>query len=308
MKKKVIQRVFVTAKLVSLCCITVLLTQCTTKENPALGKDQLVDALDAAYIRVLSSGKWREISKPLGKLVVNIADCYPDPETAPFPEKPTGVLAAILNNKKIRVGTYPITGIGSNNIFSPTTEKILRAVLDEMGKAYNLSTPIEIVPVIVNPPSSTLLFTRLNNGEFDITDLNAALGAKALGQRRRKIARFTCTVMASGQFLQVLENSPYKTLDDVAAAPNSKLCAGSLSIQLARAYFPGHKVTFSTGDDIQECGQGVLDGTFDAYVYFDPAPVKPGLRSIDIGIVTGVPFWVAGDEKTSESTSTVPGS
>jgi hypothetical protein len=214
--------------------------------------------MDAAYIRVLSSGKWREITKPLGKLVVNIADCYPDPETAPFPENPVGVLAEILNNKKIRVGTYPITGIGSNNLFSPTTEKILRAVLDELGKGYNLSAPIEIVPVIVDPPSSTSLFTRLNNGDFDITDLNGALGAKALGQRRRQIARFTCTALASGQFLQVLENSPYQTFDDVVADPNAKLCAGSLSIQLARAYFPGHEVTFSTGDDIEECSQGVL--------------------------------------------------
>ena len=291
--------------IVLLCLIAVTFLQCTTKDDTVKqGKDQLVDAMDAAYIRVLSSGKWREITKPLGKLVVNIADCYPDPETAPFPENPVGVLAEILNNKKIRVGTYPITGIGSNNLFSPTTEKILRAVLDELGKGYNLSAPIEIVPVIVDPPSSTSLFTRLNNGDFDITDLNGALGAKALGQRRRQIARFTCTAMASGQFLQVLENSPYQTFDDVVADPNAKLCAGSLSIQLARAYFPGHEVTFSTGDDIEECGQGVLDGTFAAYVYFDPAPAKPGLKSIDTGIVSGVPFWVAGDEKVSVSTST----
>ncbi|MBW1823376.1 MAG: hypothetical protein JRI87_02255, partial [Deltaproteobacteria bacterium] len=83
------------------------------EEYPGQGKDQLVDALDAAIARVLDSGQWREIvnSDPVvAPLVVNIADCYPritdgDPgeevEIYPFPENPTGLLADILDSKQI---------------------------------------------------------------------------------------------------------------------------------------------------------------------------------------------------------------
>jgi len=140
----------------------------------------------------------------------------------------------------------------------------------------------------------------LNAGVFDITDINSALGGTSSGwtgkpkQMRRLIARFTCTVMSSGQYLQVRNDSPYQSMDDVIADKNAKLCAGMLSSQMANAYFRTHSVTLPE-DDINVCGQGVLDGVYNAYVHFNPNPVKPGLRVINTGIVTGVPLWVAGD-------------
>jgi ABC-type amino acid transport substrate-binding protein len=268
----------------------------------ATGKNQLVQALNAAFIRVLSSGKWNEITKPYGPMVVNLADCYPTPDYAPFPKKPVGLLKAILDSRQIKVGMYPTTLEGSANYFLPLNNVLYDAILNELVKAYNLPGPITRIPVIVTPPSGNLLFKQLNAGVFDITDLNCALGGASKGwayqtnkQLRRYLARFTCTVISSGQYLQVKKDSPFQSIADLRAASNTKICAGMLSSQLATAYFAGHDVHIATGNDIETCGQGVLDGTYAAYMHFDPTPVKPALRTIDTGIISGVPIWVAGD-------------
>jgi hypothetical protein len=270
--------------------------------SSATGKNQLVQALNAAFISVLSSGKWNEITKPYGTMVVNISDCYPTPDYAPFPQKPVGLLKKILENRQIKVGMYPASLEGSANYFLPMNNALYDAILNELVKAYNLPGPIKRIPVIVNPPSGNLLFKQLNAGVFDITDLNAAIGGASTGwpyqtkkQLRRSIARFTCTVISSGQYLQVKKDSLYQSMADLQADSNAKICAGMLSSQIATAYFPGHDIQLPTGNDLEICGQGVLDGKYAAYMHFSPTPVKTGLRIIDTGIVSGVPIWVAGD-------------
>ena len=57
-------------------------------------------------------------------------------------------------------------------------------------------------------------------------------------------------------------------------------------------------------DDLTVCSQGVSDGTYDAYLHFDPTPALPDLRSIDMQIVSGIPIWVAGDTSTTSVIST----
>jgi hypothetical protein len=266
------------------------------------GKSQLVQALNAAFVRVVRSGKWSEITKPYGRIVVNISDCYPTPDYAPFPQKPVGLLKTILDSRQIKVGTYPANLEGSANYFSPMNNALYDAILNELVKAYNLPGPIARIPVIVTPPSGNLLFRQLNAGVFDITDLNSAIGGASTGwsyqtkkQLRRYLSRFTCTVMSSGQYLQVKKDSPFQSMADLQADSNTKICAGMLSSQLATAYFPGHDVHLPTGNDIETCGQGVIDGKYAAYMHFNPTPVKTGLRTIDTGIVSGVPIWVSGD-------------
>ena len=309
MKRRSVQSLVVIGAL-ALICLTVILPPSVfgdgNKPASVTGKDQLVQALNAAYIRVLDSGKWSELTAAYGVGVVNIADCYPTPEYASFPANPTGLLKTILDTRQIKVGTYSGSLGGSANYFSPLNDALLKAIMDELVKAYSLPGPITRIPVIVDPPSGNLLFTQLNSGVFDITDLNAAIGGASRGwsyqadkQIRRYIARFTCTVMSSGQYLQVKNDSPYQTMKDVQASKDNsgnhtQLCAGQLSSQLANAYFPGHTVDLPS-DDINVCGQGVLDGTYAAYVHFDSTPVKPGLRTINTGIVSGVPIWVAAD-------------
>ena len=306
MNKRVVSKHVLTFSLAMLCLSAMIHPESTfgAKSVPpsVTGKDQLVQALNAAFVRVVSTGKWRELTAPYGPMVVSIADCYPTPDYASFPKQPVGLLKTILDTRQIKVGMYSSTLQGSANFFSPLLGLLYDAIFNELAKAYNLPGPIKRIPVIVDPPSGNTLFNQLNEGAFDITDLNAAIGGASKGwsyqdtkQIRRYVARFTCTVMASGQYLQVKNDAPYKSMQDVQADPNARLCAGMLSSQLVNAYFPGHPVDLPTGNDIAQCGDGVLNGIYAAYVHFDKNPVKPGLRAIDSGIVSGVPIWVAGD-------------
>lgn len=68
MKKRLVQSPLVTFALVLICLITVILPRSVFgggSESPSVtGKNQLVQALNAAYTRVLSSGKWEELTTP----------------------------------------------------------------------------------------------------------------------------------------------------------------------------------------------------------------------------------------------------
>ena len=302
--------------------ITPMASLAAEEEYPGQGKDQLVDALDAAIARVLDSGRWREIinSDPVAApLIVNIGDCYPritdgDDEIYPFPENPTGLLADILSAKEIRMGTFDVvTTPGTFHVFDKVNPALMRAIIDELGKGYGIPPSpdpgaIQIVPVFLSVPSSSLVFTGLNKGDFDITDFLGALGATAsvdgVEQRRRKLARFTCTVFGTPWYLHVKNTSTYQTFDDVLADTSADLCVGQLSARLSEDYFKNARSITQkfTTDDLTECSQGVSDGTYDAYLHFDPVPALPDLRTIDMQIVSGIPIWVAG--KTSDATST----
>jgi len=310
-----------------ICCIMLLSplrALPADEEYPGQGKDQLVDALDAAIARVLDSGRWREIinSDPVaGPLIVNIADCYPritedGDEIYPFPQNPTGLLADILSTKEIRMGTFDVvTTPGTFHVFDKVNADLMRAIIDELGKGYDIPPSpdpgaIKIVPVIIAVPSSSLVFTGLNNGDFDITDFLGALGATAsvngVEQRRRKLARFTCTAFGTPWYIHVKNTSSYQTFDDVVADTSADLCVGQLSARLSDDYFKNARSITQkfTTDDLTECSQGVSDGTYDAYLHFDPVPFLPDLRVIDMQIVSGIPIWVAGRASDPASTTT----
>jgi len=294
------------------------------EEYPGQGKDQLVDALDAAMARVLDSGRWREImnSDPVaGPLIVNIADCYPritedGDEIYPFPQNPTGLLADILSKKEIRMGTFDVVSTpGTFHVFDTVNADLMRAIIDELGKGYGIPPSpdpgaIMIVPVFIAVPSSSLVFTGLNNGDYDITDFLGALGATAsvdgVEQRRRKLARFTCTAFGTPWYIHVKNTAPYQTFEDVLADTGADFCVGQLSSRLSEDYFKNARSITQkfTTDDLTECSQGVSDGTYDAYLHFDPVPALPDLRTIDMQIVSGIPIWVAGKASDVASTTT----
>lgn len=288
-----------------ICLFSIILTRpvnVSGEEYPGEGKDQLVQALDIAFLNVMRSGQWRQIYQPLSSIVVNLSDCYPNPDIMVYPENPTGLLESILTNKQIKVCTYEPQSGGSGAIFQEVNVQMLRAIFDEIGKGYNLSESIELVEVYRF--GGTALFTALNDGSCDMMDTVASLGGVSSDTRRRELARFTCTIVGSGQFLHVREDSSYQSINDVLADQNAKICSGQLSTRLGNAYFQNHEVTtiFPPDDDIEVCSQGVLDGTYAVYIYFDPTPAKEGLRSIDTGIVAGTPYWVAADQDQDRDT------
>ncbi len=299
MKKIITRYLSLTAAIALVYLLTMIIPRTGSAAAPTSGQDMLVDALDAAIVRVIDSGELREIMEPVESYAVYISDCYPSLEETPYPENPVGILAEILENKVIKVGTFITDGLsGSYDVFLPINVEILKAVIAELSKGYNLDPPIEIERVWMLIPSSNLLFANLNRGDFHISDLSGAIGGTATvsgtSQRRRKLARFTCTIESSGWYLQVKENSGYETFQDVVDDSTATICCGMMSQRLVKAYFKDQTINAETVDDLDLCSEGVLDGDYAAYLHFDPAPVKTGLRSINTGLVSGVPLWVAG--------------
>jgi|GEM_PF-1578679 len=70
MKPDFFRKFPVIAALIAVCLSAGRLVESTKPPPPAAGKDQLVAAFDAAFIQILFNGKWREITAPLGPLVV----------------------------------------------------------------------------------------------------------------------------------------------------------------------------------------------------------------------------------------------
>ena len=307
----------------------------TPEQYPGQGKDQLVQALDAAIATVVESGQWRTImfgDPAVANLIVNMADCYPrtvdDGDIVyPFPANPTGLLEHILTTKEITVGDYDVNDPfvpGTFHAFDNVNPALLRAIIDELGNGYGIppcvdeapadgvceNDAIQIVPNYLWPPSSALMFAALNNGDHDINGFNAALGATVsvggVEKRRRDIARFTCTVFGTNWYAHVRNDSSYQTIGDLIADTNLDLCVGQLSSRLSEDYFQNAASIAKqfTADDLVVCSEGVRDGTYDAYLHFDPVPVSypnpDDLRAIPLQVVSGIPIWVAGETSCRE--------
>ena len=112
------------------------------------------------------------------------------------------------------------------------------------------------------------------------------------------MARFTCTVFGTNWYIHVRDDSSYQTFDDVQADTTADLCVGQLSSRLSEDYSKNAASIAKqfTTDYLVVCSGGVSDGTFDAYLHFDPTPYTSDLRVIPMNIVSGIPIWVAGEE------------
>ena len=56
-----------------------------TEDDMLLGQQQLTDILNAAWIRILYNGEYRSIIQNVSNVKIDIADCLPIPDIAPFP-------------------------------------------------------------------------------------------------------------------------------------------------------------------------------------------------------------------------------
>jgi len=303
--------------MVTVTCLLSTSQAVAEPSNPTEGREQLITALDAAWVRIVDNGKYRQIlnTHNAGEVLVNIVDCLPSPDMIPFPEKPKGLFKKILNNNTIRVGTMLKSPPGPEttaNFFSPITADILDAVLGEITANYKTG-PIAVERINIPPPFKAT--TALNDGTIVILDQLNALGGESEDLRRRTSRRFTCTLSASRQVLYVKNDAPYKTFQDLLNDPDVKICAGPLSTQLTKGYFNKQKQSVTTKYvfDLSLCLGQVLSGKADAMMspfpdekFFpdlidtdgdrkpDTDP-KPLIRAIDTNLVVGTPYWVALD-------------
>jgi hypothetical protein len=280
---------------------------------------QLVDAIDAAWVRILKRDVFRQLVNKHGlqDVAINIADCLPKPQVTFYPEQPTGRLKRILETQQVNVG---FTEVGlmdegaTGTIFTELSADLLSAVFGEMADHYGYG-PIKLNYVPIRPPFP--ITSTLNSGKIDIVGLVNALGGETEDLRRRDSRQFTCTMTATRQMIWVKkEGGPdWQHANDAFDDPELKLCVGPLSNQMTNAYFdkPGQQGKTEYVQDLKICLGRLLRGEIDGMMSpftndsFFPEKIdttgdgKPDtatagvLRPIDTNIVAGTPLWVAVD-------------
>jgi ABC-type amino acid transport substrate-binding protein len=287
------------------CASTGSSTSAMTDE--AKGREQLIRAFDAAWVRVIASGKQREIldSEPpdnpglANSYVVRMADCLPLPDLTLYPENPTGLLKKILDSGEIRrlVQDVPNTKKDSSYFFSTLSQRLFQSMLDEMGSHYGVEISYTNVAATPGRLAST---SYLIDDEVDIVSQLNAAGGRTQNLRRLISRRHTCTLTAASQFIHIPESSQLageiNSLHDLMSRTDVRICAGPLTTQTAKAFLPEHKVTTRYISDIAECDQRVKDGKAD--VIMNPIPELAwadieGYKSVHTLIVAGTPLWVA---------------
>jgi hypothetical protein len=244
----------------------------------ARGREQMIRAFDAAWIRVIASGKDQEVLKaePPNKpglalqYMVRLADCLPQPEIAPWPEQPVGLFKEVLERGTLRrvVQNVPINPQSTSYYFSGISEKYLALVLDEINAHYGVKLKLEDVAL---PPGTLPATSEIVAGRADFVDQLNATGGDSQGLRRRVSRRFSCTMSASSQYVHIPVDS-------------------------ARAYMPKHTVTTKYINDLSGCVSDIKAGKAD--VIMNPLPSLsiadiPGYKSVHTLIVAGTPLWVA---------------
>jgi hypothetical protein len=154
------------------------------------GRDQLIDALDAAWTRIVDSGQYREMittfDEPIAGVidatdyVINQSDCLPNTELTPFPKANgvKGLLADILANQEIRLGSvassFQVTPGGTTADWftrgdpngsgnADISRAMLTAILAEISSFYGTG-PITITEVEIPFPFNTT--SALQDGIF----------------------------------------------------------------------------------------------------------------------------------------------
>ena len=292
-------------------------------DDVARGREQLIRAFDAAWIRFVAAGKVEEVlaTEPPNQpgisaaYVVRLADCLPSPDLAKFPEEPVGMFKRIIDSGTIRqIGQdVPNTPGDTSYYFSGIGEKYLDGVLKEIGAHYGVEITVENV---LFPPGTLPATGALLNDEADYVGQLNATGGVSQGIRRRTSRRFSCTMSASGQFIHIPKASDLAaeidTWKDLASRPELRICAGPLSTQTIRAFLPKHTVKTVYINDLPICADRIESGKSDLIV--NPLPNLAiagidGYESVATNIVAGTPLWVAlegiecppdGDPKTED--------
>lgn len=276
-------------------------------EEIAKGREQLVAAIDAAWIRIIASGRDQEVLKKepanmpgaAQSYIVRLVDCLPQPELAPWPEKPVGMFKDILETGLIRqlVQGVPETDENTSWYFSGVSEAYQSMVIEDIGKHYGVELKVESV---VLPPGRLPATSVLTENKIDFISQLNAVGGNTQGMRRRTSRRFSCTMSASSQFIHIPEKSKLveeiNSLNDLIARPEVKICAGPLTTQTAQAYMPNHSVKTQYINDLTRCDEGTKKGKYD--VIMNPLnDLKiagiDGYKSVHTLIVAGTPLWVA---------------
>jgi hypothetical protein len=284
-------------------------------EETAKGRDQLIAAFDAAWIRIIESRRDQAVlrTEPTNMpgasqdYMVRLVDCLPQPEIAPWPEEPVGMFKDILETGVIRQLTQgvPETQANTSWYFSGISRKYQAMVIQDIADHYGVDLEVESV---VLPPGKLPATYLLVDNKIDFISQMNALGGNTQNMRRRTSRRFTCTMSASSQFIHIPEDSALAdeihSLNDLIARPDVKICAGPLTTQTAQAYMPEHTVKTKYINDLTVCDSELKKGKLDVIINplhdLSVAGID-GYKSVPTLMVAGTPLWVAGDDIVCEN-------
>lgn len=279
-------------------------------EEITRGREQLVQAFDAAWIRIIASRKDQahlatqpeNMPGAAKSYIVRLVDCLPQPELAPWPEKPVGMFKDILETGVIRqlVQGVPETPENTSWYFSGVSQGYQDLIIKEIEDHYDVELKVESV---VLPPGRLPATSVLVDNKVDFISQLNALGGNTQGMRRRTSRRFSCTITASSQFIHIPEDSELADeingLNDLIERPDVKVCAGPLATQTAKAFMPEHTVKTKYINDLTACDKAIKKGDLD--VIMNPLHDLSiggleGYKSVHTLIVAGTPLWVAADD------------
>ncbi len=291
--------------------------------------EELVKALDAAYVRVLNPGymhakgedSYWDIAEQEGiadKYNTTVFDCYPYVEETEFPEPtPGGLLECILQTGTIRFGKFQSseTCVGSSSVGTTAAERTLRAIVDEIGLHYGVH-PIAIdVREFNGGRLKASMFHPLVCDCVDMISNVHSLGAVTEGALRREIMLHTCTIRASQHVLFVRQadwdSEKYRSVGDVVDDPTAEVCGGDLDNHVISSLFgddrkfradcrqpaPDPNPDPNGFHDIGVCrdrmtGDGTGEGESAVFFHWDSTLEIPGLKGILTPVVGGTPYWV----------------
>jgi hypothetical protein len=294
---------------------TLPLSAGTASAAPEEGFEQLVLAINAAYVEALADGTIDAVNAtpvlpgapPPSTYTTNVADCLPNPEVNPYPDKPKGRFKEILAEGEIVRATIqggpPSVG-DTGSYYGPVSQAIQDAIIANIEAHYGVS--LTVTDIVIPPPffETTSVLVSKSQPRADFVDQVNALGGVTQGLSRRESRLFTCTLSASGQYLHVPAAlaDTITSAEDLKADPSIRICTGNLSTQLANAYFPSHAVITERFNDISACDARITAGTADIYMNSMPTlsvATSAGLvlqntyTPVDTRIVAGTPIWVA---------------
>ena len=186
------------------------------KPGADLGQAQLVSAIDAAWVRVVRNGTYRDINtdpafastineQGVGGMlpvehVLDHSDCLPNPDVTHYPGEvgadsdnptpaPTGLLERVLTTAQINRCFVPGSPVfGDTTDFARASEHLQDAMFEEMAAHYcvngfpNVCGGITINDTKELFPPSFDGTTALNNGDCDFIEQVNALGGRTFNE------------------------------------------------------------------------------------------------------------------------------
>lgn len=278
------------------------------------GAQQLIQALDAALIRLRLNGDYlaiMEASQSSEGPNVDVLRFYTPYDGAedqyPFPEKDelTTIMETIVITKNVHVCVY----IGDGEESASRQAQLLRKVWEKIGENYN--EIFNLTYIVLDPIlGSEIPLEKVNlgrkNGGCDMSAAPAAIGG-FFGEGKTGLPRstgpngaFLVSLPTQGTTFAVLtkEESNFKTFREILNSVNSlHVCYNTRNGGVTRTFFCNSAKLISKPFNAKSaCETEVLDGNSNTIFFSEFESIETsataGLRRIRTGVTTPIGYHV----------------